>query len=123
MPMTLSLLLIQYHRPEKDHRAQLHAFHKLLNMHPEYARNDDNSVKLVLVGGSRNEGDANRIVELRELAKTLDIEVHPFRFSILFLNSTLISHLSHSPMFCSLSTHRILMFLIGYPKQASALAQ
>lgn len=57
---------------------QLRVFHRLLSEHPEYTRNDDKRIKLVLVGGSRNEGDARRVDELRKLAKGLSIEVCPY---------------------------------------------
>jgi alpha-1,2-mannosyltransferase len=56
---------------------QLFVFHRLLKEHPEYTKNDDKRIKLVLVGGSRNEGDAQRVVGLRQLAKELSIEVCP----------------------------------------------
>jgi alpha-1,2-mannosyltransferase len=66
---------------------QLRVFHRLLLEHPEYTENDDQRIKLVLVGGSRNEGDARRVDGLRELAKELSIEVCPYIYSkiILFL--------------------------------------
>ena len=48
---------------------QLRVFHRLLQDHPEYTMNDDQRIKLVLVGGSRNEGDAQRVDGLRKLAK------------------------------------------------------
>ena len=54
---------------------QLRVFHQLLQEHPEYAKNDDQRIKLVLVGGSRNQGDAKRVDGLRKLAKELSIEV------------------------------------------------
>jgi len=61
-------------RPEKDHQAQILAFHQLLHDHQHLVAPDD-SVKLVLIGGSRNEGDAKRIVELKKLVEDLDIAV------------------------------------------------
>ena len=64
--------------PEKDHAVQLRIFHRLLKDHPEYTRNDDQKIRLVLVGGSRNEGDAQRVDGLRKLAKELAIEVCPY---------------------------------------------
>ncbi|KAF8955260.1 mannosyltransferase [Flammula alnicola] len=76
MPRHRIVLSVAQFRPEKDHRAQLIAFHRLLQLNPEYARNNDDQVKLVLVGGSRNDGDAKRVVELRNLAKELGIEPH-----------------------------------------------
>jgi len=59
-------------RPEKDHRTQLLALSSLLESHPEY-RNPP--VKMVLMGGSRNVGDAGRVEQLRALTKDLHIEV------------------------------------------------
>ena len=59
---------------------QLRVFHRLLEKHPEYTGNDDQRIKLVLVGGSRNEGDAQRVDGLRKLAKELSIEVRPYNF-------------------------------------------
>ena len=57
---------------------QLRVFRRLLNEHPEYTKDDDQRIKLVLVGGSRNEGDALRVDGLRKLAKELSIEVCPY---------------------------------------------
>ncbi|KAH9948253.1 mannosyltransferase [Amylocystis lapponica] len=69
------ILSVAQFRPEKDHAAQLHAFHQLLVSHREYA-GPDARVKLVLLGGSRNDEDAARVSGLRSLATTLDIEEH-----------------------------------------------
>jgi len=68
------ILSVAQFRPEKDHAMQLRVFHRLLNEHPEYTKNDDQRIKFVLVGGSRNEGDACRVDGLRKLAKELSIE-------------------------------------------------
>lgn len=63
-------------RPEKDHAAQLESFAELLKQHSEYRSNESSKlVKLVLVGGVRNEGDASRVESLRSLAKDLNIQV------------------------------------------------
>jgi hypothetical protein len=59
-------------RPEKDHPAQLRALHALFQRYPEYRAQ---GVKLVLIGGSRNAGDAARVDALRTLADKLDIAV------------------------------------------------
>ncbi|KAG6816796.1 hypothetical protein H0H87_002765 [Tephrocybe sp. NHM501043] len=58
-------------RPEKDHAAQLRAFAQLFTRYPEHAGN----TQLFLLGGCRNEGDADRVEGLRTLAKELKIEV------------------------------------------------
>ena len=59
-------------RPEKDHRTQLLALSSLLESHPKY-RNPP--VKMVLMGGSRNAEDAERVKRLRALAKELHVGV------------------------------------------------
>lgn len=61
--------------PEKDHPAQLRAFHKLLEKHPDYGTPGDKHVRLVLIGGSRNADDAARLEGLKSLAKELGIVV------------------------------------------------
>lgn len=67
-------MIISALSPEKDHATQLRSFCQLLQIHPKYATGP-NSVKLVLVGGSRNAADAARVDDLRELARQLGIEV------------------------------------------------
>ena len=59
-------------RPEKDHRTQLLALSSLLKSHPEYR---DPPVRMVLMGGSRNAEDAERVEQLQALAKDLHIKV------------------------------------------------
>lgn len=71
MPNT-SLPAISASRPEKDHAAQLQALHELFSQHPEYR---SRLVKLVLIGGARNDEDAARVVSLRSLAGELAISV------------------------------------------------
>ncbi|KZT64178.1 glycosyltransferase family 4 protein [Daedalea quercina L-15889] len=70
------ILSLAQFRPEKDHAAQLHAFHRLLVSHPEYGKPGEAHVQLVLVGGSRNAEDAARVEGLKALAKELGIEEH-----------------------------------------------
>jgi len=71
------ILSVAQFRPEKDHAAQIRAFHELLKAHPEYAKAESpEHVRLVLIGGSRNEGDAARVESLRKLAKALEVEDH-----------------------------------------------
>jgi len=67
------ILSVAQFRPEKDHATQLRSFAKLLQIHPEYASGPD-SVRLVLIGGSRNAGDAARVDDLRNLSRQLGIE-------------------------------------------------
>ncbi|OCH87325.1 mannosyltransferase [Obba rivulosa] len=75
------ILSVAQFRPEKDHPAQLHAFHKLLESHPEY-RTPEKRVRLVLLGGSRNADDATRVEGLKALAKELDIEQDHVQFVV-----------------------------------------
>ncbi|CAL1713659.1 unnamed protein product [Somion occarium] len=70
------ILSVAQFRPEKDHAAQLHAFRKLIEKHPEYANPGDQHVRLVLIGGSRNKDDADRLESLKSLAKELGIAEH-----------------------------------------------
>ncbi|KAH7928759.1 glycosyltransferase family 4 protein [Leucogyrophana mollusca] len=70
------ILSVAQFRPEKDHAAQLHAFSHLVKAHPEYADTGTQGARLVLLGGSRNEGDAARVDSLKRLAKELHIEDH-----------------------------------------------
>lgn len=64
-------------RPEKDHPAQLRAFAQLLDNHPEYTKKSGakDPVCLVLIGGSRNEEDAQRVADLHRLTRELGVEV------------------------------------------------
>ncbi|KAF6755846.1 mannosyltransferase [Ephemerocybe angulata] len=70
------ILSLAQFRPEKDHSAQIHAFHQLLEKHPEYKTDKHLGVRLLLIGGSRNEGDAGRVAQLRGLVGELGIEDH-----------------------------------------------
>ena len=60
--------------PEKDHPAQLRALYELFQAHPEYRE----TVRLILIGGSRNAEDAARVELLRTLAVKLGINVTSF---------------------------------------------
>ncbi|RXW23803.1 hypothetical protein EST38_g2071 [Candolleomyces aberdarensis] len=70
------ILSLAQFRPEKDHPAQLHAFQKLLDENPQFKSDDNPScgVRLVLIGGSRNDGDRDRVAQLRGLAGELGVE-------------------------------------------------
>ena len=81
-------MLLISSRPEKDHPTQLHAFHQLLERFPEYRKGGPAPAELVLVGGSRNAADAERVDNLRALAKELGIEVR--------VHLLLCSHLSQN---------------------------
>ncbi|KAF9453183.1 glycosyltransferase family 4 protein [Macrolepiota fuliginosa MF-IS2] len=67
------ILSVAQFRPEKDHPTQLRAFAQLLNAHPEYTKSGvKDPVRLVLIGGSRNDEDARRVANLRRLAQELE---------------------------------------------------
>lgn len=72
-PRERVILSIAQFRPEKDHPAQLRAFQALLDRYPEYRAPNPAAVQLVLVGGSRNVGDATRVEGLRALARELGV--------------------------------------------------
>ncbi|CEP17391.1 hypothetical protein [Parasitella parasitica] len=59
-------------RPEKDHSLQLKSLAKLFEKYPQWKTT--NPVELVLIGSSRNEGDAKRIDGLRKEAADLGIK-------------------------------------------------
>ena len=93
--MVLASGSLTFRSPEKDHAAQLHCFHELLNAYPEYNMVDA-GVKLVLVGGSRNAEDAARVDGLRHLAKELGIEVCVLNIIVF----TCRSNMKHPPGTC-----------------------
>ncbi|KAJ4483308.1 mannosyltransferase [Lentinula aciculospora] len=64
------ILSLAQFRPEKDHPTQLRAFSQLL----EHQSDPEHSLKLVLIGGSRNASDEARVQALRSLAKDLKLE-------------------------------------------------
>ncbi|KAI0088613.1 mannosyltransferase [Irpex rosettiformis] len=68
------ILSIAQFRPEKNHKLQVEAFAELLSTSPKYRENG--SVRLVLLGGSRNAEDAARVEQLRSLAKELKVDQH-----------------------------------------------
>jgi len=64
------ILSIGQFRPEKDHAKQIEALSKLFIKYPQYKKD----TKLVLVGSARNEGDRQRIQELKNLSQKLNVE-------------------------------------------------
>ncbi|KAK1220674.1 asparagine-linked glycosylation protein [Marasmius sp. AFHP31] len=64
------IVSIAQFRPEKDHATQIYALHELIKSHSELRE----TVKLVMIGGSRNDQDASRVNDLRRLAKELKLE-------------------------------------------------
>ncbi|XP_077407887.1 GDP-Man:Man(3)GlcNAc(2)-PP-Dol alpha-1,2-mannosyltransferase isoform X1 [Vanacampus margaritifer] len=61
-----SIVSIGQFRPEKDHRLQIKAFKKVLDRRRETAGGRE-TLKLVLIGGCRNQEDEDRVVMLRGL--------------------------------------------------------
>lgn len=104
---------------------QLHALSKLLLAHPEYKAafvGAQGGVRLVLIGGSRNDEDAARVEILRALARKLHVEV---RFSILVLRrmrSTQAQH-SSSPSQggCLLSPGALQLLISGFDRLPDVL--
>lgn len=78
-PMIVS---VAQFRPEKDHSLQLKSLAKMVEKYPQ---TKSMGIELVLVGSSRNEGDANRIDKLRKEATELGIEVSEEKESVFFV--------------------------------------
>lgn len=64
-------------RPEKDHRKQLAVLKSILDHHPKLA----DQIRLVMIGGCRDEDDRNRVEALRSLAQELKVE-HMVEFKV-----------------------------------------
>ncbi|KAI0066790.1 mannosyltransferase [Artomyces pyxidatus] len=60
-------------RPEKDHATQIQALSWLLRKYPEHRTDGPRAVRLVLIGGSRNKDDTDRVSALTSLAESLSI--------------------------------------------------
>lgn len=67
------IISVAQFRPEKDHSLQLKALATLFKKYPQWKTT--HPVELVLMGSSRNEGDAKRIDGLRKEAVDLGIHV------------------------------------------------
>ncbi|XP_029030637.1 GDP-Man:Man(3)GlcNAc(2)-PP-Dol alpha-1,2-mannosyltransferase [Betta splendens] len=75
-----SIVSIGQFRPEKDHRLQIRAFKRLLEQ-----RNRE-TVRLVLIGGCRNQDDEERVLMLRGLCHELGISDRvEFKLNISFV--------------------------------------
>lgn len=61
-----SIVSVGQFRPEKDHRLQIRAFKKALDRRKE-------GLKLVLIGGCRNQEDEDRVLVLRGLCQELGV--------------------------------------------------
>ncbi|XP_042351243.1 GDP-Man:Man(3)GlcNAc(2)-PP-Dol alpha-1,2-mannosyltransferase-like [Plectropomus leopardus] len=67
-----SIVSVGQFRPEKDHRLQIRAFHKLLCRKGEGPGGRE-SLRLVLIGGCRNQEDEERVLMLRGLCQELGV--------------------------------------------------
>ncbi|XP_076159076.1 GDP-Man:Man(3)GlcNAc(2)-PP-Dol alpha-1,2-mannosyltransferase [Alosa pseudoharengus] len=67
-----SVVSVGQFRPEKDHRLQIRAFRKLLERRAGKPGGRE-AVKLVLVGGCRNQDDEERVLMLRGLCQELGV--------------------------------------------------
>ncbi|XP_070770743.1 GDP-Man:Man(3)GlcNAc(2)-PP-Dol alpha-1,2-mannosyltransferase-like isoform X2 [Enoplosus armatus] len=67
-----SIVSVGQFRPEKDHRLQIRAFHKLLDRKEEGPGGRE-SLRLVLIGGCRNQEDEERVLMLRGLCQELGV--------------------------------------------------
>ncbi|KAF7729975.1 asparagine-linked glycosylation protein [Apophysomyces ossiformis] len=76
-------------RPEKDHILQLRSLARLLEIHPEWK---SQSLQLVLIGSSRNDGDERRIADLRKESARLGIQDY-VRFEVNATYDVLVSYL------------------------------
>ncbi|XP_048834127.1 GDP-Man:Man(3)GlcNAc(2)-PP-Dol alpha-1,2-mannosyltransferase [Brienomyrus brachyistius] len=66
-----SLVSVGQFRPEKDHRLQIRAFRGLLDRRPAGLGRE--SLRLVLIGGCRNQEDEDRVLMLRGLCQELGV--------------------------------------------------
>lgn len=67
-----SIVSIGQFRPEKDHRLQIRAFRKALDRRGAEPRGRE-TLKLVLIGGCRNQQDEDRVLMLRGLCHELGV--------------------------------------------------
>ena len=67
-----SIVSVGQFRPEKDHQLQIRAFRKLLDRKGDWL-GGKTSLRLVLIGGCRNQEDEERVLMLRGLCQELGI--------------------------------------------------
>lgn len=70
-PREKAIIYVAQFRPEKDHLTVLKAFCILLSNHPEMRRE---SIKLVLIGSTRDDKDKQKVTSLRLEAERLGID-------------------------------------------------
>jgi alpha-1,2-mannosyltransferase len=76
-PRERLVISVAQYRPEKGHALQVDLFAALLKRYPEYQQGDQ-AVKLVFIGGCRNEGDEKRVQDLRDQIALSGLQVLPF---------------------------------------------
>ncbi|XP_075872601.1 GDP-Man:Man(3)GlcNAc(2)-PP-Dol alpha-1,2-mannosyltransferase [Nelusetta ayraudi] len=80
-----SIISVAQFRPEKDHRLQIRAFKKLLDRRGDDLPGGREALKLVLVGGCRNQEDEDRVLMLRGLCQELDVaDLVEFKLNVSF---------------------------------------
>lgn len=67
-----SIVSVGQFRPEKDHRLQIRAFKKALDKRRERVGSME-GLKLVMIGGCRNQEDEDRVLMLRGLCQELGV--------------------------------------------------
>lgn len=67
-----SIVSVGQFRPEKDHRLQIRAFKKVLDRR-RAGPGGRESLKLILIGGCRNQQDEDRVLMLRGLCQELGV--------------------------------------------------
>ncbi|TPX70568.1 GDP-Man:Man3GlcNAc2-PP-dolichol alpha-1,2-mannosyltransferase [Spizellomyces sp. 'palustris'] len=66
------IISVAQFRPEKAHKLQLSAFQTLLERKPKY-RQEGSKIRLILIGGSRNAEDRQRVEDLKQYAQDCGI--------------------------------------------------
>uniref|UniRef100_A0A3B4AG97 GDP-Man:Man(3)GlcNAc(2)-PP-Dol alpha-1,2-mannosyltransferase n=1 Tax=Periophthalmus magnuspinnatus TaxID=409849 RepID=A0A3B4AG97_9GOBI len=66
----ISIVSVGQFRPEKDHKLQIQAFRELLNRNGAWEKD---ALRLVLIGGCRNEEDEERVLMLRGFCEELEV--------------------------------------------------
>jgi len=65
-----TIVSIGQFRPEKDHPLQVKSLARLLELYPEHK----GSIKLLLIGSCRNDGDRERVDSLKKLVQDLELQ-------------------------------------------------
>jgi len=79
---TINILSIAQFRPEKDHPLQINSFHDFLS---KKNAEEKKKYKLLLAGSCRNQGDKDRVSELKQQCKKLGVEDYvEFKLNVSF---------------------------------------